>query len=69
MFLLESEIYQLTTKLRQLEAFNLVNTESYKQTLIELKTKANKLKKAKAFFQQEMKKHTKDYFIKSSYKK
>lgn len=69
MFLLESEIYRLTAKLRQLEAFSLLDTKAYKETLIEIKEKATKLKKAKAFFNQEMLKHTKGYLIESSYKK
>ena len=69
MFLIESEIYRLTAKLRQLEAFSLLGTKTYKESLIEIKEKATKLNKAKAFFNQEMLKHTKEYFIETSYKK
>lgn len=67
MLVLESEIYWLTYKLRQLEAFGLQDTCRYKKILAKVKKLSKKLSKAREFFDQEMQKNTKGYIIKASY--
>lgn len=67
MFVLESEIYWLVQKLKQLELFGMENTSEYKNILSKVKEKSAKLMKAKAFFENQMKACTKKAIIDASF--
>ena len=67
MLVLESEIYWLIQKLKQLELFGMENTSKYKNILSKVKAKSAKLVKAKAFFEEQMEACTEKAMIDASF--